>query len=178
MNNRNRFRAGLSFGIGMTVFFILQNFLTNDNQTSNEIMKSVVSGIIAGIIAGFLFGWFAGLFSKSKFVKETTKVDTDPDENIVFQTPANHFKGIEGIGGKLYLTNKRVLFKSHKLNIQNHKLSISLTDINSVDRYKTLGVVNNGLAIITKQNTTEKFVVEQVDEWLKQLTDWKKRIQH
>ncbi len=69
MNKRNRFRAGLSFGIGMTVFFILRDLLTNDNQTSNEIIKSVVSGIIAGLISGFLFGWLTGLFSKSKFVK-------------------------------------------------------------------------------------------------------------
>jgi len=176
MNKRNRFRAGLSFGIGMTVFFILQNLLTNDNQTSKEIMKSVVSGIIAGLISGFLFGWVMGLFSKSKFVKETTKVDTDPDENIVFQTPANHFKGVEGVGGKLYLTNKRLIFKSHKLNIQNHQLLISLEDINNADRYKTLGV-NNGLSIITKQNMTEKFVVEQVDKWIEKLTDSKNGLQ-
>jgi hypothetical protein len=177
MSKKNRFRAGLSFGIGMTVFFILQNLFTNDNLTSKEIIKSVFSGIIAGIISGFLFGWLVGLFNKSKFVKETTMFDTDPDEVIVFETSANHFKGFEGVGGKLYLTNKRLFFKSHKLNIQNHQLSISLADISSADRYKTLSLVNNGLAIITKQNTTEKFVVEQVDEWLKQLADRKTGLQ-
>jgi len=177
MNKRNKFSAGLSFGIGMTVFFILRNLLTNDNQTSNEIIKSVVSGIIAGFISGLLFGWLTGLFSKSKFAKESTKIDLDLDEEIVFQTPANHFKGVEGVGGKLYLTSKRLIFKSHSLNIQNHQLSISLTDINNADRYKTLGVVNNGLAIITIQNKTEKFVVEQVDEWLKQLAGRKNGLQ-
>ena len=177
MNKRNRFRAGLSFGIGMTVFFILQNLLTNDNQTSEEIIKSVVSGLIAGVISGVLFGWVIGLFSKSKFVKETTKVDTEPDENILFQTPANHFKGIEAVGGKLYLTNKRLIFKSHKLNIQTHQLDINLTEINSVDRYKTLGVIDNGLSIITNQNKIEKFVVEQVEEWITQLKDKKNSLQ-
>lgn len=69
MNKKNRFRAGLSFGIVMTVFFILQNLSTNDNLTSKEIMKSVVSGLIAGLISGFLFGWLLGLFSKSKIRK-------------------------------------------------------------------------------------------------------------
>jgi hypothetical protein len=173
MNPRNRFRAGLIFGIGMTVFFILRDLLINDNQTSNEIMKHVVPGVLAGLIGGFLFGWLTGLFSKSKFVNQETIIDIDPDEEIAFQTPANHFKGVEGVGGKLYLTNKRLIFKSHKLNIQNHQLSISLTDVNRADGYKTLGVVNNGLAIDTKQNTSEKFVVEQVDEWLRQLADRK-----
>jgi hypothetical protein len=173
MNTRNRFRAGLIFGIGMTVFFILRDLLINDNQTSNEIMKHVVPGVLAGLIGGFLFGWLTGLFSKSKFVNQETIIDIDPDEKIAFQTPANHFKGVEGVGGKLYLTNKRLIFKSHKLNIQNHQLSISLTDVNSAGRYKTLGLVNNGLAIDTKQNMSEKFVVEQVDEWLRQLADRK-----
>lgn len=112
-----------------------------------------------------------------KFVSETTKIDTEPDENILFQTPANHFKGAEGVGGKLYLTSKHLIFKSHKLNIQNHQLSINLTDIYHVDRYKTLGLINKGLSIITKQNTTEKFVVEQVNEWQRQLAYRKNGLQ-
>lgn len=178
MNKRNRFRAGLSFGIGMIVLFILQNLLTSDTQTSKEIIKTVVSALNGGAVAGLLFGWIIGIFSKSKFVKEATTVDIEPDENILFQTPANHFKGIEAVGGKLYFTNKRVIFKSHKLNIQNHQLDINLTEINSVDRYKTLGVDDNGLSIVTNQNKTEKFVVEQADEWITQLTDKKNGLQH
>ena len=177
MNKRNNFRAGLGFGIGMAVFFIIQNLLTTDHYTSKEIFKAVVSGLIAGLISGFLFGWFTGIFSKSKFVNQTAKIDLDPNETILFHTPANHFKGLEGVGGKLYLTNWRLVFQSHKLNIQNHQLSINLMDIQSVNRYKTLGLVNNGLTIVTT-NTTEKFVVEQVNQWIKQLADMKNISQH
>lgn len=169
MNKKNKYKAGLSFGIGMTVFFILQNFLTNDNHSANEITKSIVSGSIAGVVSGVLFGWLMGLFSKSKLANDTSKITTEPDEAILFQTPANHFRGIEGVGGKLHLTTKRLIFKSHKFNIQNHELSINLTDINNVSKFKTLGVVNNGLSIITNQKTKEKFVVEQVNEWVKRL---------
>ncbi len=170
MNNKNRFRAGLSFGIAMTVFFIIQNLLTRDNQTSNQIIKSIVVGLVTGAISGVLFGWLIGLFAKSNFVTQTTKIETEPDEHILFETPANHFKGVEGVGGKLYLTDRRLIFKSHKLNIQAHQLSINLTDIKHVDRYKTLGVVNNGLSVTTTNNTTEILVVEQVAEWIKHLT--------
>jgi len=170
MNKKNRFRAGLSFGIGMTVFFILQNLVTNDNQTTNQVLKSIVAGLVAGAIAGVLFGWLIGLFSKSKFVSQTTRIDTEQGENILFETPANHFKGIEGVGGKLFLTDKRIVFKSHKLNIQNHQLSIPLTDVNNVGRYKTLGMINNGLSITTVNDKTEKFVVEQVEDWVTFLT--------
>ncbi|MDB5202760.1 MAG: hypothetical protein JWQ27_2169 [Ferruginibacter sp.] len=37
-------------------------------------------------------------------------------------------------------------------------------------RYKTLGLVNNGLAVKTNMGKSEKFVVEQVEEWVKLLT--------
>jgi hypothetical protein len=171
MNKRNRFRIGLSFGIAMAVFFILQNLVTSDKHTTNQIIKSIASGLVAGAISGVLFGWLMGLFAKSKFVTQTTKIVIGPDENILFETPANHFKGIEGVGGKLYLTNKRLVFKSHKLNIQNHELSIQLTDIKNVDRHKTLGIVNNGLTITTINDKIEKFVVEQVENWIKYLTE-------
>ena len=171
MNKRNRFRAGLSFGIAMAVFFILQTLLVNDKQATNQTIKSIALGLVAGAISGVLFGWLMGLFAKSKFVTQTTKIETDPDEHILFETPANHFKGIEGVGGKLYLTNKRLVFKSHKLNIQNHQLSIQLIDIKNVDRFKTLGLVNNGLSVITIDDKTEKFVVEQMENWIKYLTE-------
>ena len=79
MNKRNKFRAGLSWGLGITFFFILQNLLSNESQTSKEIVKSVVSALIAGAISGLLFGWLTGLSSKSKFTKNTTKVDIEAD---------------------------------------------------------------------------------------------------
>ena len=171
MNKRNSFKAGLSFGIAMAVLFILQDLLTSDKQTTNQILSSVTAGLIAGLISGVLFGWLIGLFANSKFVKQSTKIETGPDESIVFETPANHFKGIEGVGGKLYLTNKRLVFKSHNLNIQNHQLSILLTDIKNVGRHKTLGLANNGLSIVTAEDKTEKFVVEQAENWIKHLTE-------
>lgn len=171
MNKKSRFRAGLSFGIVMTIIYVLQDLLTGDNHTTSQIIKSIVAGLIGGMVAGFLFGWIIGLFSNSKFVKQATKIDIEPDENIVFETSANHFKGIEGVGGKLYLTNKRLVFKSHKLNIQNHQFSILLTEIQNFDWPKTFRLLNNGLSITSSAGKTEKFVVEEVEEWRKLLTD-------
>ena len=89
MNKRNRFRAGLSFGIAMAVFFILQTLLVNDKQATNQTIKSIALGLVAGAISGVLFGWLMGLFAKSKFVVQTTKIETDPDEHILFETPGS-----------------------------------------------------------------------------------------
>jgi NhaP-type Na+/H+ or K+/H+ antiporter len=65
-----RFKEGLHFGIGMTVFFIIQNFISYDNHTTAQIIRSLIGGIIAGALAGFLFGWLIGLFKRSKFNTE------------------------------------------------------------------------------------------------------------
>jgi hypothetical protein len=170
MDKRSKVRLGLYFGIVMTLLFILQELLTHDNLTTKSIMITVISGLFWGALAGLLFGWLMGVFANSKFLTQGTKIDTDANETIVFETRASHFKGAKRTSGKLYLTNKRLVFKFHKSNTQNRELSISLSHINKVYRYKTLGITNNGLAVTT-DNKIVKFAVQQPDQWINQLTE-------
>jgi hypothetical protein len=165
MTNKNRIALGLSFGIIMGIFSAAQNLLIYDNHTTNQIIKSVVSGLVQGILAGVLFGWLIGLFANSRFFSRSTRIDPEAGETILFETPATYLNGF-GVGGKLYLTGMRLVFKSHKLHFQNVKHSISLSDIKQVDRYKTLGILNNALLVTTTKGKKEKFVVEQVEEWV------------
>ena len=155
----------------MAIFYILQDLLTSNNLTSKSVLIVIGSALIGGALAGLVFGWLMGKFVNSKLLIKGTAIDLDTGENIVFETGANHFKGVEAVGGKLYLTNKRVVFKSHKFNIQGHELSIPLTDISKVERTKTWGLVNNSLSITIMDNKIEKFVVEQPGEWIKYLSD-------
>lgn len=169
MDKKTKINAGLFFGIAMAIYFILHDLLTHSDLTTKDVIISILSGLFGGALNGLLFGWLMGLFAKR--LTKDIKIDTKADEIILFDTGANHFKGAEAVGGKLYLTNKRLVFKSHKFNIQNHELSINLSDIYKVDRYKTLGLVNNGLSVATDGNKKEKFVVQQIDEWLNQLKE-------
>ena len=153
----------------MAIIYILQSLLFADDWTIKNILRATVIGLISGAIAGLIFGWLIGLFADSKFVTKGTEIETGPGETILFETPANHFKGIEGVGGKLYLTNKRLVFKSHKLNIQNHQLSLELTEIENAARRKSAGIINNGISVTTKDKKTEKFVVEQPQKWVEEL---------
>jgi hypothetical protein len=167
-------RAMLGFGIFMSIVFTLLNLYLDGYSTSREIIKAISIGLIMGALAGVCARWLLLRFIKPDFANRTTAIGTMSDETILFETPANHFKGMEGVGGKLHLTNLRLVFKSHKLNFQNHELSIKLTDIESVDQYKTLGLVNNGLSVITIDHNKEKFVVEEVGKWLEYLSKDKK----
>jgi hypothetical protein len=170
MDKKEKFKAGLLFGTAMAGLFILQDLLTHSNLTLKTVFITILSGLAGGAVEGILFGWMMGLLMNSKLLTKGTKINTLTDENILFETGANHFKGAEGVAGKLYLTNQRLVFKSHKFNIQNHELSINLSDIGQVERYKIVGLINKGLSVTTFDNKTEKFVVQQIEEWMNQLS--------
>ena len=57
-------------------------------------------------------------------------------EKVIIKTNCSHIKGIESVGGKLYVTTKRLYFKSHRFNIQNHSCEIAIKDIKSVYKGK------------------------------------------
>lgn len=89
----------------------------------------------------------------------------DDDEPIVLEGPANHFKRIEGVGGKLFLTDTRLRFVSHTLNVQTHDESWPLDTIAEVEAMRTLKIIPNGLLVTLKDGTTERFVVWQHQQW-------------
>ncbi len=170
MDKRSKVKSGLYFGVVMTLFFILQELLTH-NLTTKGIMITVVSGLFWGALAGFLFGWLMGVFANSKLLRQRAKIDIDANETIAFETRASHFKGSKGTAGKLYLTNKRLIFQSYKSNTQNGELSVSLSNISKVYRCKTFGITNNGLAVTITDNKIARFAVKQPDQWFNQLTE-------
>jgi hypothetical protein len=169
---KSSMKAGLGFGVIMGIFYIVSDYIIREPDT---IWAGVLTGIIGGAIAGLLFGWITGLFTKK--VKRSLQPIFEAGEVLVLETNANHFKGIEAVGGKLFLTNKRLLFQSHSFNIQNHSLNILLNQIKGTERFKTMGLVNNGLKILTDRSI-EKFVVEEINQWQACLAQYNNAKQH
>jgi len=161
--------SAIGFGAIMTVFYLVQNFISLETFTSKNIIIAIITSLLTGLFAGLLFGLIIGWFKKSKFTDYASSIALDENESIKLYTPANHFKGLEGVGGILFLTNKRLYFKSHKINIQVHELTIPKENIKEAFKHKTLGIINNGLTVITSNGQKEKFVVEKVNEWIKEL---------
>ena len=166
MNKRNQIRPGLIFGITIALIFILQDILRHGDLSTKNIIMVIASSLFGGAIGGIIFGWMLGAWTDSRFLLKGAHIAIDANETIIFTTGANHIQGVEGVGGKLYLTNKRLIFQSHNFNIQNHEFSIRLSEIEKVKRYDTFGIVNNGLMVTTVHNSIEKFVVQEPEEWL------------
>ncbi len=92
------------------------------------------------------------------------KTELKQDEQIIKQGAANLQKGLEAVGGKLYLTNQRLVFEAHRMNIQGGNTEINLSDIQSSKNCwtKFLGfipLVPTSFAVYTKTGAEYCFVV-------------------
>ncbi|WP_316771966.1 hypothetical protein [Pedobacter frigiditerrae] len=151
---RDSFYAAVIFAV---VFGVIETY-----------MVSVPFAAITAPIGGILFGVFIYFFAGSKTVARQTIIDSNGEE-IILSGRANHFKGAEAVGGKLYLFKDRLEFKSHGFNIQNHQQRIDIADITAVIFYSSLGIIPNGLQITTKSGVVEKFVINGRKRWKEEI---------
>lgn len=156
------FKSGAIFGILLAVAMIAVNSVIA-GQIS---LKIVVSGIVGAVVGGLVYGVVILYFLKRG---NKIQIEIQEDEKILKEGAANHKVKFEAVGGKLFLTNERLVFQSHKINVQNHLFALALNEIKDWRKYKTLGLFSNGLKITTQNNATEKFVVNKSDEWIRQI---------
>ncbi len=147
---RNSILSGIAFGFLFGLFLAIK-FNLND-------------ALIAGPISGIVFGFAAYRFVSSKIVKRQTQIELN-GKTIIRSGGANHFLNGEAVGGKLYLLDDRIVFKSHNFNLQNHGKEILLDNIASIEFYNTLGIMPTGLEILTKESQSEKFVLSNRKLW-------------
>ncbi len=95
-----------------------------------------------------------------------------PGEMIVHSGPANHWRGVESVGGLLTMTNARLHFRPHAITLQRGDWSCALTDIVRVEAGASLWVIPNQLVVVTSGGR-EKFVVQGRDEWLARLQNFR-----
>ena len=99
-------------------------------------------------------------------------------EKIVKKSPANHQRGIEAVGGMLYLTTARLIFESHALNIQTGVTIVSIPEINRLrkDWTKILGVIPifpNTLVVTSSSGYENKFVLFRRTPWIDEINKLK-----
>ena len=154
-----------------------------------KIKYSLLSGLIFGIIVGiycyatkkeeiaivvsiFCFISFSiisyfKMFSKIDFSSEFEKIN---EKSIIYSGLANHFKDNISVGGTLYLLENKIIFQTNAINFaKRYQKIIELNEIDETDFRKTMGLINNGLDIKTKDNVVEKFVVNKRETWKEQI---------
>lgn len=170
---------GWKFVIGFSIFtaIIYTLLLWVFNSLSNNIDYTIPEMLVQGAIFGLIFAiGFPFIMKKlGKRMTNSNRPQITPelgsDEQVEIEGPANMFRGIEGVGGKLFFTNKNVIFKSHKINIQTGQTTIDYADINTIQKLKTMRFIENKMRIETKDGKTHDFVVNERDLWVEKLKE-------
>jgi hypothetical protein len=148
--------TGVPFGVLMSLY-LLWHLGTDD----------AARAIGYGAAAGFLFGAILDRFIARQ---GTPLIDEGPlarheGERVLLVGAANHFLRGEGRGGKLMLTERRLIFTSHGKNFQNQGLEVPLAEIVSCRPRRTLGIIPNGLEVVRASGQVERFVVWNRQVW-------------
>ena len=103
------------------------------------------------------------------------KTRLQTDEKVVREDGANHQRGRETVGGKLYLTTQRLVFESHAFNIQTGTTTIALQDVAGVEPTWTkfldlIPIMPNSIKIATREGKEHSFVVPARDKWIRILS--------
>ncbi len=167
-----KYRIIFAIGSAILYTFLLWVFDYFSNEKLNSINSLIFQGVFFGIFFGIGFPHvsekFAGKFSRKMGMK--IKPDLELDEITEIEGTANLFRGIEGVGGKIFLTNKKVIFKSHKINVQKGQTDIYYEDIQGIVKRKTAKLIDNGIRIKTKNGEEYDFVVNERNLWFDKIT--------
>lgn len=103
------------------------------------------------------------------------KLKLNENEQLILEGSANKWQAIGSKGGKLYLTNQRLVFIAHALNFGSKFNEIPLSNIatagNTFKFHVSSNAVSFNLTIETKNGGNEKFVItrSQKDLWIQKI---------
>jgi hypothetical protein len=107
-------RTGVPFAAGMTLFFAVQ--------------RGLVPGLMLGVSTGIAFGLAMAFFAVTQAKKfDAIRPEFEP-EGLVLDGAANH----KASGGWLFLTEHRLVFVPHRLNVGAKRIELARADIRAV----------------------------------------------
>ena len=95
----------------------------------------------------------------------------EENESTIKEGKANRVMLLASQGGNLHLSNKRIVFVSHKFNLGKGTISIDLKDILTYGRGCTFNLffpipIPNAIKIITRDGNTFRFTVYGRKKWI------------
>jgi hypothetical protein len=164
-----KFVAMYGLLVGPMIAYI--NF--RDDLTPGKIILGLIVGLMIGLLVKISIEKGAPFFLKKiggKLLAQI-KIEIREGEKLIKEGGANHFKRWEAVGGKLALTNKRLIFKSHKFNIQNHEQIFPFEKIRDLKENTSIESLKNVLMLELTNNEIHRFVVDidSPSEWIKEI---------
>jgi hypothetical protein len=86
-------------------------------------------------------------------------------ESGVREGPANLWRGIESVGGWLWLTDRRLVFRSHAIALRSGETVWPISEIAKAEPAMSMWIIPNGLRLTLRDGSTAKLVVTGRQEW-------------
>lgn len=154
---------GISYALIMNIF----NFIWGEKFS---LVQTIFMAVFFGGIMGFLLPFITE--RQVKKMLDKVVIDISEDEQLKMEGGATLKSKLYSDGGKLILTNKRLAFKPHKMNIKKTFVETPLNKIIEIEKLKTLGLIDNVFKV--KTNSEEyKFIVyeNERDTWVSTLNN-------
>lgn len=119
-----------------------------------------------------LFGLFMGFFysliirySSGRTYKEVN-IELDKEEALIKDGGANRWTGNNPEGGRLVLTDRRLIFRAQQYNTQYYQLSFELQELCNIQVTKSWLLLKNELRFEVADGTLFRFAVDNPNRWL------------
>lgn len=155
----------MAMGFGIPMWIVMTLFSGAMEEFSLKLLG--VNFIAYVVIVGPLFATVLVLFAIYAFKKVTITIPGD--EALIKEYGANLFRGKEGVGGKVALTDKSVIFKSHKVNIQTGETIINIEDISGYEVKDRLFNLLKNDVILKTTDKDYRFIIQRRDEFITEL---------
>ena len=133
----------------------------SDNSVKTIAFQAIIWGVLFNLFFVLLFPWFMKKLLGKRIDNIVPKLLEN--EKVEAEILASLFRKVEVVGGKIFFTNQRLIFKSHSLNFQKGQTNIEYIQIQNIEKRKTIKIVDNGIKITTKEGKQYSFLVNDRD---------------
>jgi hypothetical protein len=149
--------AGLSYGFFRFLF---------DTQ---DLERIAISALVFALFFGLGYPAFLSWFTNRQLAK-IKDPEMEADEVILFRDAASIYKNKwVAVGGKLFITNQRLIFIPTKANFNKANVEIKRSNIEEITKRKSGGIMNNGMKLSYLDGSEHIFILNSRDEIVEML---------
>jgi hypothetical protein len=93
------------------------------------------------------------------------QIPLEDEEVIVRETEANHYIDGKLMIGRLFLTNRRLVFRAHLHNFHQYDITIDLGGVASVSYKNNIGIFSHGIWVHETSDLVHHFSVWSRRRW-------------
>ena len=166
-NTFNKNHKFLMFASFFVVHFLLKSPVDWLMENDTSWLSDLISSVVFAAIMTFLF-----ILSNKRFINDLQKDVSSAladDERVQIEVPAGHISGIVVYGGRLILTDKRLLFFKPDFFKKRRMWTLERESIDHIKPKKIFLIADNGIEITDNSGKKYSFNMQKRDEVLSRL---------